>query len=128
MGKFGKREKTQFNTRTVDEDAKYANYKKLEKFAEEKTEDEVEEVDAQAEEKQGKKKVVSQNFNFQFNREAKRGGRGRNDGGGGGNRGRGGFNRDNNQGRFNGRRSQQGYQKKVKIPDVGNENEFPSLA
>ena len=27
------------------EDAKYANYKKLEKFAEEKTEDEVEEVD-----------------------------------------------------------------------------------
>ena len=73
---------------------------------------------AQAEEKQGKKKVVSQNFNFQFNREAKRGGRGRNDGGrggsrGGGNRGRGGFNRDNNQGRFNGRRSQQGYQKKV---------------
>merc|ERR1712202_53892 len=115
MGKFGKREKTQFNTRTVDEDAKYANYKKLEKFAEEKTEDEVEEVDAQAEEKQGKKKVVSQNFNFQFSR-------------GGGNRGRGGFNRDNNQGRFNGRRSQQGYQKKVKIPDVVNESEFPSLA
>merc|ERR1712202_75068 len=113
--------------------AKYANYKELEKFAEEKTEDEVEEVDAQAEEKQGKKKVVSQNFNFQFNGEAKRGGRGRNDGGrggsrGGGNRGRGGFNRDSNQGRFNGRRSQQGYQKKVKIPDVGNESEFPSLA
>merc|ERR1712168_292733 len=77
--KFGVREKAQFNIRTVAEDDKYANYKKLEKFAEEKTEEE--EVEAQSEERQGRKKDVSKDFRFQFNREAKRGGRGRYEGG-----------------------------------------------
>jgi len=127
--KFGVREKTQFNTRTVAEDDKYANYKKLEKFAEEKNEEEVEEVEAVTEEKlQGRKKDVSKDFRFQFNTQAKRGGRGRYEDNRGGNRGgdrRGGrFN--NNQGRRN--EGNKGYQKKVKIPDVGNESEFPSLA
>merc|ERR1719376_1708035 len=69
--KFGVREKAQFNTRTVAEDDKYANYKKLEKFAEEKDEEE-EEVEAHAEEKQGRKKDVSKDFRFQFNTQAKR--------------------------------------------------------
>ena len=64
---------------------------------------------------QGRKKDVSKDFRFQFNTQAKRGGRGRYEDNRGGSRGgdrRGGrFN--NNQGRRN--EGNKGYQKKVRV-------------
>ena len=65
---------------------------------------------------QGRKKDVSKDFRFQFNTQAKRGGRGRYEDNRGGNRGgdrRGGGRFNNNQGRRN--EGNKGYQKKVRV-------------